>query len=227
MLTCPTCQAENQDGARFCNNCGSPLGTPRPVQGERKFATVLFADVVEDGALRAVRAALGIQQDAAAYARTVASLYGVDFGVRIRINTGTAVLATVGDEVKAECTPIGDAANVAARLRSAVKHADVHLMAGVMYREMGDVNRALEHARIGAEKAESADAIDCACSGYLELGLARSGRSELSDALAVLDIPSTSPTSPSGWAPAWRASSTASTEAWRWRLSSRAKKSVP
>jgi tetratricopeptide (TPR) repeat protein len=95
-------------------------------------------------------------------------------------------LARLGDFDGAEAG-MHEALEAAARGGSAVKHADVHIMAGVMYREMGDVNRALEHARIGAEKAESADAIDCACSAYLELGLTQIERSELSDALAVLD----------------------------------------
>jgi len=45
-VTCPTCQAENPAGARFCNNCGNPLGAPRSLDGERRLVTILFADVV-------------------------------------------------------------------------------------------------------------------------------------------------------------------------------------
>lgn len=44
--TCAVCQFDNPDGARFCNNCGSPLKAARQLEGERKLATVLFADVV-------------------------------------------------------------------------------------------------------------------------------------------------------------------------------------
>jgi hypothetical protein len=45
MVTCANCRAANADGARFCSNCGSPLEAQRSIEGERKFATVLFADV--------------------------------------------------------------------------------------------------------------------------------------------------------------------------------------
>ena len=45
MLTCSTCGFGNSDGARFCSNCGSALEVARPIEGERRFATVLFADV--------------------------------------------------------------------------------------------------------------------------------------------------------------------------------------
>src|SRR3712207_4806773 len=47
MATCPSCAAENPDGARFCNSCGAALGsTAAPARTERKFATALFADLV-------------------------------------------------------------------------------------------------------------------------------------------------------------------------------------
>jgi len=46
MTTCPSCAAENPDGARFCNACGAPLGQERPPgREERRIVTVLFADM--------------------------------------------------------------------------------------------------------------------------------------------------------------------------------------
>jgi class 3 adenylate cyclase/tetratricopeptide (TPR) repeat protein len=50
-MRCPSCSSVNSDDARFCVNCGTPLAAPRPVEGERKYATVLFADVVGSTAL--------------------------------------------------------------------------------------------------------------------------------------------------------------------------------
>jgi class 3 adenylate cyclase/tetratricopeptide (TPR) repeat protein len=67
VITCPSCQAANPDGARFCNQCGTRLDAAVPaaarasytpkhladkvlkaraaMQGERKRVTVLFADI--------------------------------------------------------------------------------------------------------------------------------------------------------------------------------------
>src|ERR687883_1772235 len=50
-MRCPRCQVTSPEGAKFCLNCGAPLQAPRPVEGERKFVTVLFADVVGSTAL--------------------------------------------------------------------------------------------------------------------------------------------------------------------------------
>jgi class 3 adenylate cyclase/tetratricopeptide (TPR) repeat protein len=181
MITCPNCSTQNADAARFCMSCGTPLDAPRPVEGERKFATVLFADVVrstalaeqldpedwaaimngafgfmnaaitryggtvarlmgdavlaffgapvahEDDAERAVLAGLEIRDGAASYARSIQDSYGVDFSVRVGINTGISVLAFVGDAVKAEYTAMGDTANVAARMQSAARPGTVYI----------------------------------------------------------------------------------------------------
>jgi class 3 adenylate cyclase/tetratricopeptide (TPR) repeat protein len=172
-MNCPHCQTSNPEGARFCLNCGTPMETARPVEGQRKFVTVLFADVVdstamgeqldpeqvieimngafaflnvavakydgtvarlmgdavlaffgapvahEDDAERAVRAALEIQASTKEYEQGIKANYGLDFNVRVGINTGLAVLAVVGDEIKTEYTAMGDTTNVAARLQSA------------------------------------------------------------------------------------------------------------
>src|SRR5215213_10053712 len=171
-MNCPHCQTANPEGARFCLNCGNQLEAPARVDGERKYVTVLFADVVdstalgerldpeqvaeimngafaffgasvtkyggtvarllgdaiiaffgapvahEDDAERAVRAGLDIQAATRAYAELVKRDYGVDFAVRVGINTGLAVLALVGDEIRTEYTAMGDTTNVAARLQS-------------------------------------------------------------------------------------------------------------
>lgn len=171
LVTCPNCRAVNPQGARFCSNCGTALSVTRPLEGERRLVTVLFADVVgstalaeqvdpeewaelmngafafmiaavnryegtvgrlmgdailalfgapeahEDDAVRAVMAALDMRDAAAEYGAIVKRKHGLDFAVRVGINTGLSVVTTVGDETKAEYTAMGDTANVAARLQ--------------------------------------------------------------------------------------------------------------
>ena len=58
-MECPSCGHANRAGARFCDSCGTPLGSAPAVrlaekvragrgalEGERKQVTVLFADVI-------------------------------------------------------------------------------------------------------------------------------------------------------------------------------------
>src|ERR687898_46532 len=182
-MNCPRCQMANPEGARFCLNCGNQLEAHVRVEGERKYVTVLFADVVdstglgerldpeqvaeimngafaflnasvkkydgtiarllgdailaffgapvahEDDAERAVRAGLEIQEAARGYAEAVRRNYGVEFAIRVGINTGLAVLAAVGDEIRTEYTAMGDTTNVAARLQSAAEPGTVLISA--------------------------------------------------------------------------------------------------
>src|SRR5215213_11598680 len=178
-MICPRCQMANPEGAKFCLNCGNQLEAQLRVEGERKYVTVLFADVVdstglgerldpeqvaeimngafaflntsvtkyggtvarllgdailaffgapvvhEDDAERAVRTGLDIQAAAKEYSEVVRRNYGVDFEVRVGINTGLAVLAAVGDEIRTEYTAMGDTTNVAARMQSAAAPGSV------------------------------------------------------------------------------------------------------
>jgi class 3 adenylate cyclase len=45
VITCPSCGAENPDGARFCLQCGTALAAA-PVREERKVVSVVFCDLV-------------------------------------------------------------------------------------------------------------------------------------------------------------------------------------
>src|SRR3982750_2308557 len=51
MLVCPSCGAENREGAKFCDSCGAPLAEPAAAREVRKVVTVLFCDVTGSTAL--------------------------------------------------------------------------------------------------------------------------------------------------------------------------------
>jgi ABC-type oligopeptide transport system substrate-binding subunit/class 3 adenylate cyclase len=72
----------------------------------------------EDDPIRAVRAAMDIQESVKAYALELGSVVD-NLQMRIGINTGTVVIGEIGTDLHVEYLAIGDAVNVAARLQSA------------------------------------------------------------------------------------------------------------
>jgi class 3 adenylate cyclase len=100
-------------------------GTVSRLMGDAVLALFGAPVAHEDDAERAVRAGLDIQAAAIDYAMGVRQRHGFEFELRVGINTGTAVLAFVGDQVRTEYTAMGDAANVAARLQSAARPGTV------------------------------------------------------------------------------------------------------
>src|SRR5262249_51789622 len=75
----------------------------------------------EDDPVRAVHAALDLLSEARAYAEQVRREHGVDFAIRVGINTGLVVVGNVGSDLKFEYTAMGDAVNLAARMQSATR----------------------------------------------------------------------------------------------------------
>lgn len=70
----------------------------------------------EDHPLRAVHAALGIQGALAGYRDKLGATRGIDFQVRMGLNTGAVVVGKIGDNLRMDYTAVGDTTNLAARL---------------------------------------------------------------------------------------------------------------
>jgi class 3 adenylate cyclase/tetratricopeptide (TPR) repeat protein/ribosomal protein L40E len=80
----------------------------------------------EDDPVRAVRAALDLQEAIGEYRFELAGFID-DFQMRIGINTGTVVIGEIGTDMHVEYLAIGDAVNITARLQSAAQPGKVLL----------------------------------------------------------------------------------------------------
>src|SRR5215216_6018175 len=70
----------------------------------------------EDDPQRAVLAGLDIQKGVRSYAEEIRRKHGLEFGLRVGINTGLVVVGEIGSDLRMEYTAIGDAINLAARM---------------------------------------------------------------------------------------------------------------
>jgi class 3 adenylate cyclase/tetratricopeptide (TPR) repeat protein len=75
----------------------------------------------EDDPIRAVHAGLDLLAAADQYAEEVRRRRGIDFAVRVGLNTGPVVVGQVGSNLVYEYTAMGDAINLAARIQSAAR----------------------------------------------------------------------------------------------------------
>jgi class 3 adenylate cyclase/tetratricopeptide (TPR) repeat protein len=72
----------------------------------------------EDHAQRACHAALSIQRAIGDYGKRINRDIGVDFSMRMGLNSGPVVVGSIGDDLRMDYTAIGDTTNLAARLES-------------------------------------------------------------------------------------------------------------
>jgi class 3 adenylate cyclase/tetratricopeptide (TPR) repeat protein len=213
-IACPQCGKVNYPGSKFCNECGYDLRKPTPappidyskpksytpkfladkilttrssIEGERKLVTVLFADVAnytsvsekldpeevhqimdgcfrtlmdeihkyegtinqftgdgvmalfgapiahEDHAQRACYAALSIQKALIEYGEKVKRKSGIDFKLRLGLNSGPVVVGSIGDDLRMDYTAIGDTTNLASRIETMAKPGNI-LVSGHTHR---------------------------------------------------------------------------------------------
>ncbi len=70
----------------------------------------------EDDPQRAVLTGLEIQEGIKEYTEEIRLKHGLEFGLRVGINTGLVVVGAIGSDLRMEYTAIGDAINLAARM---------------------------------------------------------------------------------------------------------------
>jgi class 3 adenylate cyclase/tetratricopeptide (TPR) repeat protein len=79
----------------------------------------------EDGARRAVHAALGIQRAIRDLSREIEARQGPAIRMRVGLNTGPVVVGRIGDDLRMDYTAVGDTTNVAARIQQAARPGSV------------------------------------------------------------------------------------------------------
>jgi class 3 adenylate cyclase/tetratricopeptide (TPR) repeat protein len=81
----------------------------------------------EDHARRAALAALGMQSALGAFRAELTRTRGIEFQVRIGLNTGLVVVGAIGDNLRMDYTAVGDTTNVAARMQQMARPGQILL----------------------------------------------------------------------------------------------------
>src|SRR2546427_7903908 len=79
----------------------------------------------EDHAQRALGAALRIQTNLKPLAEDIKRTHGIEFRMRIGINTGPVVVGAIGRDLRMDYTAVGDTTNLAARLLNIAKPGQI------------------------------------------------------------------------------------------------------
>src|SRR6266849_5244521 len=79
----------------------------------------------EDHAQRALSAALAIQEGLKPLAEDVKRAHGIEFRMRMGINTGPVVVGAIGHDLRMDYTAVGDTTNLAARLLAIAKPGQI------------------------------------------------------------------------------------------------------
>jgi len=72
----------------------------------------------EDHAQRACHAALSIQKSLEDYNYKIEKDFGVNFKIRVGINSGPVIVGSIGDDLRMDYTAVGDTTNLSARMES-------------------------------------------------------------------------------------------------------------
>ncbi len=109
-------------------------GTVNEFRGDGLMALFGAPIAHEDHAQRACHAALAIQQALIPYEERLQRQHGVDFKMRIGLNSGPVVVGAIGDDLRMDYTAQGDTANLAARMESNAQPGSI-LVSNHIYRQ--------------------------------------------------------------------------------------------
>ncbi len=100
-------------------------GTITQFTGDGAMALFGAPVALEDHAQSSCHAAISIQKAVGEYAEKVKKNFGIDFRMRIGINSGLVIVVSIGDDLKMEYTALGDTINLASRMESMARPGTV------------------------------------------------------------------------------------------------------
>jgi class 3 adenylate cyclase len=100
-------------------------GTINQFRGDGVMALFGAPIAHEDHAQRACYAALDIQKALTSYAERLRTQYGIDFKMRIGLNSGPVVVGAIGDDLRMDYTAQGDTVNLGSRMESSAEPGGV------------------------------------------------------------------------------------------------------
>ncbi len=100
-------------------------GTVNQFTGDGVMALFGAPVALEDAPRRAVMAGLGIQRALGTLREDLLAERGIDFRMRVGINSGLVVVGRIGNDLRMEYTAVGDTINLAERLQSAATPGSV------------------------------------------------------------------------------------------------------
>jgi hypothetical protein len=84
----------------------------------------------EDHAQRACYAALAIQRAMGDYSERLRKDYGIEFKMRMGLNSGPVIVGAIGDDLRMDYTAVGDTTNLASRMESLAAPGSILLSRG-------------------------------------------------------------------------------------------------
>ena len=133
----------------------------------------------EDDPQRAVLAGLAIIENIAPFRKKLLAERGLDFDVRVGINTGLAVVGDVGSDTAGEYTAMGDAVNLAARMEQTAAPGTVQIAQDTYalvaplfdFKPLGGISVKGKHKPVPAFKVLGRKAIPGSLRGHSAQGL--------------------------------------------------------
>ena len=101
-------------------------GTVNQFRGDCLMALFGAPVAHENHAQRACQAALAIQKAMPPYQEELKKRHGIDFNMRIGLNSGPVVVGAIGDESRMDYTAQGDTANLAARMEALAEPGTIY-----------------------------------------------------------------------------------------------------